>query len=355
MTRRNNQLLIGIVLISLVIGCDSQDRRSVTLPKGMRRANSNATMAKPTGIAGGAGEVSTIAAFGRWSPNPNLMFLSEPVARYSEVLWELDSVTDKQRLRYMIIDAGYMLGDVETDIGFRRLAPDAKLISEIYWEQAHAFAQTSHPDDAIAAIRNSIRFGMSDANRIQHSKGLDSLRDMEAFKELIGTCNNSHHSQTVVAVHSAFPNQPMFIKSDYQDFKDNSVDISTQIENLAVIYYWGSWSRPCREMLPCIETTRQTFENRGVKCFGIALEPGSRDAQAHIKIAMKDAQANFPVYLDRFNEQGRNALSQELLPVTLIVNQQMMVLAKIPGYQSQDVLTGVLNHLHADASRAPSF
>jgi AhpC/TSA family len=348
-------LSVAVILVTVVAGCEVEDRRTVSLPKGMRRNMGSGTMAKPTGIAGGSGDVVTIATFGRWSPVPNLMFLSEPVARYSEVIWEQDSVSDKQRLQYMIIDAGYMLGDVEADMGFKRLMSDAKLVSEIYWEQSHAFAQTSHPDDAIMAIRNSVRFGMSDAQRLLRSTDLETLRDLAGFKQLVEECSKVHHAQTAATVQASFPKEPVFINSEYGDLAGNSVDISQQLDELGVIYFWGSWSRPCREMLPCLESTRQAFENRGVKCMGIALEPGSRDAQAHIKIAMKEAQANFPVYLDQLNDPRRLELAQELLPMTIIVNRQMRVLAKISGYQSGDVLTGVLNTLQIDGHNAPSF
>jgi thiol-disulfide isomerase/thioredoxin len=356
MVCRSGMIGLAIFVTICVVGCEVEDRRSVRLPKGMRKMSNGATMAKPTGIAGGSGDIGpAITGFGRWNPTPNLLMLSEPVARYAEVIWDIDGSSNKERLRYMIIDAGYMLGDLESEVGYRRMQVDSKAVSEIYWEQAKAFAQTSHAADAIEALRHAIRYGMTDSNRMDREKELDSLRDTPEYKKIIELGRVRNPITSASAIRASIPRQPMYAKSDFQDFDEKEVELLPMIDDRAVIFHWATWSRPSREMLPVIEAVKQRFDSTGVKFFGIAYEPNGRSAREKVNSVLKEANTQFPTFLDHFNHGENESIYREVLPVTLVVDRKMQVLAKLSGYQSEEVVAGVLNNLSTVASETSSY
>jgi hypothetical protein len=281
--------------------------------------------------------------------------LTEPMARYAEVMWDIETTSNKERFRYMLIDAGYMLGDLEAEFGFRRLQTDAKAISEIYWEQAKAFAQTSHGDDAIEAMRDAIRYGMPDPERILREPELNALRDTPEFKKVVELCRVRSPSATASAIRGAVPRQPTYTKSEFQDMDGKQVDILPMIEDTTILFHWGTWSRPSREMIPVISSIKQQFESKGVQIYGIAYEPDTQSARERIASVLKPNESLFPVYLDHFNHGDDEAIHRELFPVTLVVNRKMQILAKLTGYQSEEVIAGVLNNLATASTESSSF
>ncbi|MFK7883316.1 MAG: TlpA disulfide reductase family protein [Phycisphaerales bacterium] len=64
----------------------------------------------------------------------------------------------------------------------------------------------------------------------------------------------------------------------FTDEAGTAIDNNSQIGRVTVLYYWGTWCVPCREVSPEISKIAERFANQNVDVFGLAIR--ERDPQA---------------------------------------------------------------------------
>lgn len=333
---------IGI-LAGCLAGCEMESRRSLEMPRGMQRIGP-LNMSRPTGLAGGSVDNVTILSL-RWSVQPRSGQLTECASRYSEAMRDLLFATDNRRLNQLLVDTGYHVGDIESEWGLDRLEPDQKLISEIYWEQASAFAALGHDEDAIQSLMRSIERGMIDPSRILQSTALTNLRERNDLTPLIERCQQEFVRRREQVIEDAWVRQPAYLSTDLRGLDGKRLDLASFDTPFTLLCCWGTWSRPCIEMLPILNQIASDSEFLGAKTVGILVEPPNASSPEALVATLTKIGATFPNATEDLTANQKSDFSGLLLPSILIVDAKLQIIARLEGYQPREIVEALLHRL----------
>ncbi len=335
--------VLWITFIFGLLGCEIEPQRSVELPKGMRRMG-DSNMARPTGLAGGGTEILSVVSF-RWSVQPKSGQLNECASRYSEAMLDILSVSDPRRLNQLLIDTGYHVGDLESEFGTTRFETDRKIISEIYWEQACAFASLGHFEDAVEALLRSIDRGMIDSNRIRNSSWLSELREHQDLSPIIRKCEHALEEQIDRVIGESLVTQPLYVATELLNLDGNRFEFGSSDQEWTMIYCWATWSRPSLEMLPVVNQIAQDSQFKRVRVVGVLAEPANTANPNVLKLLLKKHPTEFPNLLEDSGNAQRSSFLSILLPTIMVVDARAQILARLEGYQPIAVVDALLSRL----------
>lgn len=107
-----------------------------------------------------------------------------------------------------------------------------------------------------------------------------------------------------------------------------TVKLSDAVKNgPVVIDFWATWCGPCRMELPDLENVYNSYKNRGVQFYGINSDASAADISS---FAQQNA-ITFPMLVDS-QQQAYEAYSVSSIPLTLVVDKNMRVVAGNNGY-----------------------
>ncbi|HET7570426.1 MAG TPA: TlpA disulfide reductase family protein [Gammaproteobacteria bacterium] len=123
------------------------------------------------------------------------------------------------------------------------------------------------------------------------------------------------------------------------DVAGQLVPLRSEGARLTVINFWASWCKPCREEIAALETVNQRWRRFGVRIVGVAVDSGTpkqlADFIARHGIAYTVLVADTGWVRQHFGLTG--------VPVTLIVDRHGIIRARLPGPQTAERLTYVIN------------
>lgn len=121
--------------------------------------------------------------------------------------------------------------------------------------------------------------------------------------------------------------------------------------NLYLIYFWGSWCRPCKEVVPYLEKYKRLFVPKGLKILCIATNDNIDNLKKAVKEEGKDTFINI---LDHNNYLSR-LFYLDGVPSLYLVDKNNILLGKYSvgsqyGYETLDDLTRHINNaLHSSS------
>lgn len=117
---------------------------------------------------------------------------------------------------------------------------------------------------------------------------------------------------------------------------------------VVVLNVWGSWCAPCREEAPTLASVSRAYADRGVFFLGINI----RDNQAAAKAFEDRYRIEYPSI---FDTDGRTLLPlndyvpANAIPVTVILDTEGRVAARVIGVLEKSTLTALLDQLVSES------
>lgn len=131
---------------------------------------------------------------------------------------------------------------------------------------------------------------------------------------------------------------------NYKDFtvtdvNGKAVKLSGFIGKPVVINFWAAWCAPCRSELPHFDKLAK--EMKGQAEFLMVSVYLNKE---YVKQFVSQSGYTFPLYFDD-NEEGSNAYEVTGIPVTVFINAEGNVKAKVTGAMSEAVLRSYINQI----------
>lgn len=144
---------------------------------------------------------------------------------------------------------------------------------------------------------------------------------------------------------SAMPSSEPIFAATLADMSGEPLPLSTLKGRVTVLNFWATWCTPCRNEIPHLIESYETYSPRGVIFLGAAVEDGTEAVQTFAK----SYGMNFPLAIAG-RERGI-ALLQALgnriagLPYTVVLDRHGNVVAVRRGVMTSDRLRQILDPL----------
>jgi thiol-disulfide isomerase/thioredoxin len=113
--------------------------------------------------------------------------------------------------------------------------------------------------------------------------------------------------------------------------------------SIVVLNFWATWCGPCRQELPLLSTLSQQYAGKNVRF--IAASANEEKDRAKVDEFLKQNPLAFDVWLGADLDMLDRAALGNVLPATLILDDQGEIVARIMGQAHEEDLTAPLNWL----------
>lgn len=120
------------------------------------------------------------------------------------------------------------------------------------------------------------------------------------------------------------------------DVKGRPTRFGQMPANLTLLFFWGTWCKPCHETLPHLVELQRRLESDNVQIVGIAYEEGSQaDRQKKVAMAADRYGINFPLLLGGKGGADacpvRKAMGVQVYPTMILVDHNGRILWRDHG------------------------
>jgi thiol-disulfide isomerase/thioredoxin len=121
--------------------------------------------------------------------------------------------------------------------------------------------------------------------------------------------------------------------------------------SIVVLNFWATWCGPCRQELPLLSKLSQQFAGKSVRF--IAASANEDKDRAKVDEFLKSNPLAFDVWLGADLDMLERAGLGNVLPATLILDDQGEIVARIMGQAREEDITGPLNWLVSGKTGPP--
>jgi peroxiredoxin len=114
---------------------------------------------------------------------------------------------------------------------------------------------------------------------------------------------------------------------ELKNIKGQTVRLSDYKGKVVLLNFWATWCAPCKAEMPELVRWQKQHQDKGLQIIGITYPPYKKAAV--IQIA-KNSKINYPIVFDNKKIAGLYSVG-EILPVTIIVDRQGMIVDRILG------------------------
>jgi thiol-disulfide isomerase/thioredoxin len=248
------------------------------------------------------------------------------------------------------------------------------LFAQATYGEASALALQGKPDQAIAALKDSVEAGFSDAKTLASNEDLASIRNRPEFATLADKVKiaakkveDAQKAQMAMMDEEIAKEILPKLKTELKEFKPfpfsftlpdlngKDVKLADTKGKVVIVDVWGTWCPPCRMEIPHFLALREKYKDKGFDVIGINYENGPK--AGHKKLIESFAKENGVTYTcligdDKTREQIPDFQG---FPTTLFLDRTGKVCYKHVGYAPMSVLDEIVKTLLADdAGKAAS-
>lgn len=121
--------------------------------------------------------------------------------------------------------------------------------------------------------------------------------------------------------------------------------------SILVLNFWATWCGPCRQELPLLSTLSQQYAGKNVRF--IAASANEDKDRAKVEEFLKNNPLAFDVWLGAGLDMLDRAGLGNVLPATLILDDQGEIVARIMGQAREEDITAPLNWLVSGKTGPP--
>jgi peroxiredoxin len=96
---------------------------------------------------------------------------------------------------------------------------------------------------------------------------------------------------------------------------------------LVLLNFWATWCPPCKAEMPEMVKWQAQYKTQGLQIIGVTFPPYKLGTVRQIS---KTLRLNYPVVLDD-KKLARSYVVSEILPVTIVIDRQGKIVARILG------------------------
>ncbi len=138
---------------------------------------------------------------------------------------------------------------------------------------------------------------------------------------------------------------------EFKDRAGTTHKLSDLRGSMVVLNFWATWCGPCRQELPLLSMLSQQYSGRNVRF--IAASANEDKDRAKVDEFLKNNPLAFDVWLGADLDMLDRVSLGNVLPATLILDDQGEIVARIMGQAHEEDLTAALNWLLNGKSGPP--
>jgi thiol-disulfide isomerase/thioredoxin len=241
------------------------------------------------------------------------------------------------------------------------------LFANATYNEACALALQGKPDQAIAALGDSIEAGFSDAKNLASDEDLVSIRNRPEFAKLADKAKlAAKKAEDAQKLQMAQMDEEMAkemlpkLKTELKEFKPfpfsftlpdingKEVKLADYKGKVTIVDVWGTWCPPCRIEIPHFVALRAKYKDKGFDVVGLNYTPqGKGESKATVSSFVKE---NGITYACLIGDEKTFEQFPEFrgFPTTLFLDREGKVRYKHVGYAPMAVLEEIVKTLLAD-------
>ena len=130
---------------------------------------------------------------------------------------------------------------------------------------------------------------------------------------------------------------------EFKDFPGNTHKVGELRGSVAVVNFWATWCGPCREELPLLSKLSREYGAKKVRF--IAASADEEKDRAKVDQFLKKSPVGMDVWVGANLDMLERAGLGEVLPATLILDDQGEIIARIQGQVREPDIRVVLDWL----------
>lgn len=237
-------------------------------------------------------------------------------------------------------------------------ADEATVIAGVLYNEACVLATNAKPDEAVASLTKAIEMGFADLKLLDEDTDLQSLRELDSFKELRASATSKIEArqkeevarQQKEALEALAAHQPFDFDFSLTDLEGKTVNLADYKGKVLIVDIWGTWCPPCRMEIPHFVDLHKKYREQGFEIVGINYERTSPDKWVEV---IKDfVSKNGMTYTCVIGDDATREKVPDFqgFPTTLFIDRTGKVRLKEVGYKPLPVLEAVVVKLLEEAA-----
>jgi thiol-disulfide isomerase/thioredoxin len=235
--------------------------------------------------------------------------------------------------------------------------PERTIAALVRYAEARVLTHDEKPEEAVAALKDSLELGFDEPEMILTDPELDPLRDREDFRqvtaglEVVADDKALKQAKAAVAEFKAFP-----FSFELPDLDGQTVKLDEVRGKVTIVDVWGTWCPPCRIELPHFVELYGKYHDRGLEIVGLTYEQTTTKEAAVEKVKeFLDKEIKLPYRLVLGDETTMTKMEPfEGFPTTLFLDAKGQVRAKLVGAQPKRTLESLVLALLDEPAEKPA-
>jgi thiol-disulfide isomerase/thioredoxin len=138
----------------------------------------------------------------------------------------------------------------------------------------------------------------------------------------------------------------------FESLTGSKVKIADLRGSIAVVNFWATWCGPCREELPMLSTLANQYSGKKVRFISISADenPDDRKNRAKIDEFLSNQKLAMEIWLGADLDALDRCGLGNVLPGTMILDENGQVISRVEGQAHQEDITGPLQWLLSSES-----
>ncbi len=280
---------------------------------------------------------------------PRTLKLSDAATNFADSLRARSK--DLLKSQMLMVESGHIIRDRMQKAEIPLEDEDRLFAAEAVYQQACVYAETKHIEYAIEALEVATSLGFNDVNRLRSRFNSPEYTGQDRFEALVKHIELDYEKELDFRIEIAL-----------ESFAPRTLDFPP-LESLEgetfvfgkhewyFFYCMGMTYEPCLEMLPYIESTRQTWKEQDIEWSLMLFEAQARRSEFPvIRRFVESKSIRFPVYIC---QPETYAAFHDLvsLPSIVITDRDGIVKGAISGVQTPTTIDHMLKALMNNASK----